>query len=185
MLCDFEVRLCVAVPVEDIKESGECPGNIVVRSLFKQLTCLKATEHCGYFLKITEVKRVDNGKLLNSSKHISFPVTFCSLNFLPKIGEVLDGIVIDVSRRGVFLKCGPMNSIYLSVQKMPKYNYVSSENPFFLCDDQSRIENEVAVRFKVFAMRWSETYRKFDVLASIEGDSLGPISLNGFDGLEL
>nr|XP_004247645.1 DNA-directed RNA polymerase V subunit 7-like [Solanum lycopersicum] len=186
MLCDFEVRLYVVVPMEDIKKSGELPGNIIIRRLFSQLTFLRATEDCGYFLKVTKVKSVGNGKLLDSSKYIMFPVTFHSLTFLPKIGEVLVGIVVEVCRHGVFLKCGPMNSIYLSVRKMPNYNYVPGENPFFICNDQSRIENEVAVRFVVYAMRWSRTLvRKFDVLASIEGDCLGPVSLNGFDGLEL
>ncbi|KAH0634209.1 DNA-directed RNA polymerase V subunit 7-like [Solanum tuberosum] len=186
MLCDFEVRLYVVVPMEDIKKSGELPGSIVIRRLFSQLTFLRATEDCGYFLKVTKVKSVGSGKLLDSSKYIMFPVTFHSRTFLPKTGEVLVGIVIEVCRHGVFLKCGPMNSIYLSVRKMPNYNYVSGENPFFICNDQSRIENEVAVRFVVYAMRWSRTLvRKFDVLASIDGDSLGPVSLNGFDGLEL
>ncbi|XP_060180012.1 DNA-directed RNA polymerase V subunit 7-like [Lycium barbarum] len=186
MLCEFEVHLYVVVPVEDLKESRELPGSIVIRRLFNQLTFLRATEDCGYFLKVTKVKSVGNGKLSDSSKYIIFPVTFYSRTFLPKTGEVLVGIVIKVCSDGVFLKCGPMNSIYLSRRKMPNYNYVSGENPFFLCDDHSRIENEVAVRFVVFAMRWSRTLvRKFDVLASIEGDCLGPISLNGLDGLEL
>ncbi|OIS98857.1 dna-directed rna polymerase v subunit 7 [Nicotiana attenuata] len=75
--------------------------------------------------------------------------------------------------------------VNLNVRKMPNHNYVSGEKPFFLCDDHARIENEVAVRFMVFAVRWNDDRRNFDVLASITGDSLGPISLNGLDGLEL
>ncbi|KAM3326684.1 hypothetical protein BC332_06901 [Capsicum chinense] len=186
MLCDVEACLFVWVPVKEIKESGEHPGSIVIKHFFNELTFICATEDYGYFLKVTKVKSVGNGKLSKYSTHLMFPVTFFCRTFLPKTGEVLVGIVIKVCMQGVFLKCGPMNSIYLGRRKMPNYNYVPGENPFFLSDDQSRIENEVAVRFVVFAVRWSTTnVRKFDLLASIEGDSLGPVSLNGFDGLEL
>ncbi|KAM3326683.1 DNA-directed RNA polymerase V subunit 7 isoform X2 [Capsicum chacoense] len=186
MLCNFEISLFVVVPLEEIKDSGKHAGSIVIRRLFNQLKNIKAAEGCGYFLKITKVKSVGRGKLSNSSKYLMFPVTFYSCTFLPRTGEVLVGIVTKVSMGGVFLKCGPMNSIYLTRRKMPNYNYVSGENPFFLSDDQSRIENEVAVRFVVFGVRWSRTrVREFNILASIDGDSLGPVSLNGFDGLEL
>ncbi|OIS98856.1 PREDICTED: DNA-directed RNA polymerase V subunit 7-like [Nicotiana attenuata] len=197
MLCDLEILFYVVVPMKDIKESGQVPGSVVIKHLLDHLACVRVTEDCGYFLRITKVKsigngkmyqeKLNNGKLMELSEYIIFPVTFCFRSFLPKTGEVLVGIVIKVVSNGVFLKCGPMKFVYLSVRKMPNYTYVSGEKPFFLCDDHSRIENEVAVRFVVFAVRWNNgaVARDFNILASIEGDCLGPISLNGLDGLEL
>nr|XP_033514949.1 DNA-directed RNA polymerase V subunit 7-like isoform X1 [Nicotiana tomentosiformis] len=197
MLCDFELLFNILVPNIDIKESGEVPGSVVIKHLLYYITRVRVTEDCGYFLRITKVKSIgngkmyqktiDSGKLTYSIKYIVFPVTFCVRSFLPKTGEVLVGIVYKVFSHGVILKCGPMQFVYLTVRKMPNYNYVSGENPFFLCDDHSRIENEVAVRFVVFAVRWNNgaVARDFNILASIEGDCLGPISLNGLDGLEL
>jgi DNA-directed RNA polymerase-4/5 subunit 7 len=72
---------------------------------------------------------------------------------------------------------------------MPNYQYTSEENPVFLNDELARIENNVLVRFSVLDVRWIEKMwdmrRDFMMLASLVGDSLGPISLCGSDELDL
>ncbi|EYU33001.1 hypothetical protein MIMGU_mgv1a016752mg [Erythranthe guttata] len=99
----------------------------------------------------------------------------------------MDGVVYRVIGGGVFIKSGPMSYVYLSDRKMPNYNYVLGENrnPRYVGVDLSRIEIGVLVRFRVLAAKWVEDkYREFRVLASIDGDGLGPVSMNGFDGVD-
>ncbi|CAH1412286.1 unnamed protein product [Lactuca virosa] len=99
--------------------------------------------------------------------------------------ETMIGIVHSVNRFGVFLKSGPMKIVYLSTRKMPNYYYVDEGEPGFLSNDMSRIEKDVVVRFVVFATRWNQRTRDIRVLASIEGESLGPVSTAGLDGFEV
>lgn len=185
MLCDAECCCQVIIPRKFLERGPVYKGLIATRLLY-QLSSVIATEKCGYFLAVTEVKSIGRGKPCESSTCIVFPVTFCCRTLIPKSDEIMTGTVHIVQRRGVFLKCGPMNQIYLSAQKMPNYQYIETESPpFFLSNDMSRIEKNVVIRFLIFAVRWKEDkYRQFKILASIEGESLGPISLAGTDGME-
>ncbi|KAI5649366.1 hypothetical protein M9H77_35371 [Catharanthus roseus] len=185
MLCDAECSCHVIIPVKFMEKGHPVLKGLVATRLLHQLSAVIATENCGYFLAVTKLKSIGRGKPCESSTCIIFPVTFCCRTLIPKNGEIMTGTVHIVQKRGVFLKCGPMNQIYLSSQKMPNYQYVETENPFFLSNDMSRIEKNGVVCFSVFAVRWKEDkYRQFKILASIEGDSLGPVSLAGTDVIE-
>ncbi|PQP94109.1 DNA-directed RNA polymerase V subunit 7-like isoform X2 [Prunus yedoensis var. nudiflora] len=107
--------------------------------------------------------------------------------FLPHKGDILEGVVHHVYRLGVFLRCGPVKYVFLSARKMPNYRYVVGEKPVFLHDDLARIEKDVVVRFEVLGVRWIERReditKEFMMLASLQGDMLGPVT--GPDGLDL
>ncbi|GAA0171130.1 hypothetical protein LIER_41087 [Lithospermum erythrorhizon] len=71
-------------------------------------------------------------------------------------------------------------------QTMPNYHFEpGGENKSFLNNDRSRIQIGVAIRFVILAARWAETEGEYGVLASLVGDSLGPIALAGNDGLDI
>ncbi|CAK9148321.1 unnamed protein product [Ilex paraguariensis] len=189
MLCEVECCYPVVIPAKSLDRSGLVPQSTIVTCLLKQLLNCKAAEECGYFLAVTNLKSIDNGKFNDSDKYLLFLVTFCCRTFLPVNGEVMLGVVQSIHRRGVFLKCGPMKYVYLSARKMPNYYYVDGKNPYFISDDLSRIENDVVIRFMVFGVRWTtknqQVEREFMILATLEGDRLGPISLPGSDELGL
>ncbi|GMH29233.1 hypothetical protein Nepgr_031076 [Nepenthes gracilis] len=125
----------------------------------------------------------------NSWKGIPFTVACTCRTFMPCPGEIMNGVVYRVHSLGVFLRCGPVGLIYLAARKMADYRYHPLKNPVFLNPGLSRIEVGVVVRFAVFAVRWVEQRedhsREFMVLASLEGDCLGPVSLTGTDELDL
>lgn len=188
MLCDVECLFHAVVPAKDLDSNGSVHQSLIITRLLKQLSNVKVTEDLGYFLAVTELKSIGNAKFDDSSKYILFPVTFVCRTFLPVNGEIMLGVVRKVHSSGVFLKCGPMNYVYLSSQKMPNYYYVpNGKNPFFSSDNLSRIEKDVVVRFRVFALRWTsrKNEREIMILATLEGDCLGPISLAGSDEMEL
>ncbi|THF98203.1 hypothetical protein TEA_016566 [Camellia sinensis var. sinensis] len=90
-------------------------------------------------------------------------------------GEILEGVVHKILKHGVLLRCGPVENIYLSNQKMCDYQYVPGENPIFMNDKMSRIEKEVAVRFIVIGTKYIEAEKDFQAVVSLEGDFLRPI----------
>ncbi|KAK3009181.1 hypothetical protein RJ639_013521 [Escallonia herrerae] len=178
-----------SIPARNLDKNGMVAPSLIVTCLLKHMLHWKAMERYGYFLAVTKLKSIGDGEFQELSRLVLFPVAFNCRTFLPVDGEVMLGVVYKIRRPGAFLKCGPMNFIYLSAQKMPDYHYVDGEKPHFLDDNLSRIEDGVVIRFVVFCKRWGNKVRdigrEFMVLASLEGDSLGPMSLPGTDGLEL
>nr|XP_043629877.1 DNA-directed RNA polymerase IV subunit 7-like isoform X2 [Erigeron canadensis] len=184
MFREVECLSHVVIHSKDLNTKGVCPTSSVVTNLLKQLTNLKAYEEFGYVLGVTKLKAIGNARKIGSTKYM-FLVAFNCRTLLPMKGEVMIGIVHSISRYGVFLKSGPMKIVYLSIRKMPNYSYVDEGKPMFLCNDMSRIEKGVVVRFVVLATRWSQRTRDHNVLASIDGDSLGPVATAGLDGFDL
>uniref|UniRef100_A0A803LW19 DNA-directed RNA polymerase subunit n=1 Tax=Chenopodium quinoa TaxID=63459 RepID=A0A803LW19_CHEQI len=68
-------------------------------------------------------------------------------------GEVLEGTVHKVLRNGVFLRSGPIETMFFSARKMPGYQHVPGEIPMFIREKQSKIEKDVVVRFCVIGTK--------------------------------
>jgi len=185
MIREVECIQHVVIPTKDIDPNGKVPTSSVVTNLLKRLTTYKAVEDVGYFIGVTKLKTICKGKSNDSTENTEFLVAFNCRTLLPMKGEIMIGIVHMTTRFGVFLKSGPMELVYLSTQKMPDYYYVDEGNRLFLSNDLSRIEEGVVVRFMVLATRWRQMTRDICVLASIEGDSLGPVATAGLDGFDL
>ncbi|KAL8263559.1 hypothetical protein R6Q59_021689 [Mikania micrantha] len=185
MLREVECIQQVVIPTKDIDTDGMVPTSLVVTNLLKRLAAYRALEGVGYFVGVTKLKTICKGKSNDSTKYTEFLVAFTCRTLLPIKGEVMIGIVHMITRFGVFLKSGPMELVYLSTQKMPNYYLVDEGKLLFLSNDLSRIEEGVVIRFMVLATRWSQRTRDINVLASIEGDSLGPVATAGLDGFDL
>ncbi|GAA0175072.1 hypothetical protein LIER_28325 [Lithospermum erythrorhizon] len=75
---------------------------------------------------------------------------------------------------------------FKSLSELNKPNLSPEEEyQVLLNNDRSRIQIGVAIRFVILAARWAETEGEYGVLASLVGDSLGPIALAGNDGLDI
>ncbi|KAF7837529.1 DNA-directed RNA polymerase V subunit 7-like [Senna tora] len=161
-------------------ESLEAEGLMLQRSIIIRLlddfAVKKATKDLGYYLAVTTLERIGEGKVRQHTGDVLFPVVFSALTFKIYRGEVLEGVVHKVLKHGVFLRCGPLESLYLSNLKMPDYHYVPGENPYFMNDKNSKIGKDVVVRFVVIGTKWLEADREFQALVSLEGDYLGPVS---------
>ncbi|CAI9118292.1 OLC1v1019842C1 [Oldenlandia corymbosa var. corymbosa] len=187
MLLHIKFEMTVVFNVKSLEKVRIVPKSLIAARLLHHLSYIRAEEKHGYILAVTKVVKMGRGRKEPSSQYIHFPVTFWCRTFLPKDGDIMIGTVYFVTTSGVFLKCGPMSHLYLSARKMPNYSYVDGEKPHFLSNDHSRIEKDIVVRLKVFAVRWvrSDSCKQFHILATIDESSLGPIQTAGCDGMDL
>ncbi|KAI4317957.1 hypothetical protein L6164_025777 [Bauhinia variegata] len=150
----------------------------VMTRLLTDLSREKASEEDGYFLAFTRLNRITE-LVVRESETTFFSVAFNCRTFKPTSGEILEGVVYCTFSRGVFLRCGPTKYAFLSHRKMPNYQLIDGENPVFQRDELAKIEMDTVVRFSVLSVKWVEQrkdiQREFLMLASIDGDSLGPI----------
>ncbi|KAK1362488.1 DNA-directed RNA polymerase II subunit [Heracleum sosnowskyi] len=190
MLEEVEYSINVVVRLTELDENKQVSQNLIVTRLLKQMMNVKSTEEIGYFLAVTELKRIGTGTVLDSLDYVLFPVSVQCRTFLPVNGEIMHGVVYKVNVIGVFMRRGPMRFIFLPAQKMPGYSYVhDDQNPCFVSTDGSRIGLDVVVSFRVYGTRWVHrnryAEREYTLIASLEGNCLGPMALSGHDCLDL
>ena len=166
----------VIIPAENLDAKGLMLQRSIVVRLLDDFAKKRATKDLGYYLAVSTLESIGEGKVRQHTGDVLFPVVFSGITFKIFRGEILDGIVHKVLKHGVLLRCGPIENIYLSCMKMPDYRYVPGENPVFLNDKTSKIEKDVVVRFVVLGTKWLEAEREFQALVSLEGDYLGPVS---------
>ncbi|KDP35754.1 hypothetical protein JCGZ_10526 [Jatropha curcas] len=166
----------VIIPAENLDAKGLMLQRSIIIRLLEDFAIKKATKDLGYYLAVTTLEKIGEGKVRQHSGDVLFPVVFNGITFKIFRGEILEGVVHKVLKHGVFLRCGPIEHIYLSCMKMPDYHYVPGENPVFLNEKTSKIEKETVVRFIVLGTKWLEAEREFRALVSLEGDYLGPVS---------
>lgn len=180
MFAEVELVRNVTVRAQREKLEGSNFKRFIMECLLKNLLKEKATQDNGYYVTVTSLKSIGKGEVNNVSKCVSFPVTFICRTFMPFTGEILNGVVYQVFRRGVLLHCGPSNYVFLSGRKMPTYHYVCGRGvkPAFASSEFATIRRDSVVRFLVLALRWIPKRgcikKEFVMLASLEGHySLG------------
>ncbi|KAM7485242.1 hypothetical protein LguiA_001251 [Lonicera macranthoides] len=166
----------VIIPAENLDVKGLALQKSIIIRLMDAFSSKKATKDLGYFLALTTLDNIGEGRVRQSTGDVLFPVTFNCLTFKIFKGEILEGTVHKILKHGVFLRCGPVENIYLSKLKMPDYNFVPGENPIFMNDKMSKIEKDVVVRFIVIGVKYMEAEREYQAVVSLEGDFLGPVA---------
>lgn len=166
----------VIIPAEHLDVKGLMLQRSIIVRLLEDFASKKATKDLGYLLAVTTLENIGEGKVRQHTGDVLFPVVFSGITFKIFRGEILEGVVHKVLKHGVFMRCGPIEHIYLSYMKMPDYRYVPGENPVFLNEKMSKIEKDAVVRFIVIGTKWLEAEREFQALVSLEGDYLGPVS---------
>ncbi|OWM87850.1 DNA-directed RNA polymerase V subunit 7-like [Punica granatum] len=176
MFLNVQLPWNVIIPAENLDAKGLMLQRSIIIRLLDEFASKKATKELGYYFALTTLDSIGEGKVRQHTGDILFPVVFHGITFNLFRGEIIEGVVHKVLKHGVFLRCGPMEHIYLSSTKMPDYRYVPGENPVFLNEKLSKIGKDVVVRVIVLATMWLEVEREFRALVSLEGDFLGPVS---------
>ncbi|KAG2315131.1 hypothetical protein Bca4012_065924 [Brassica carinata] len=176
MFLKVELPWNVMIPAESMDAKGLMLKRTILIQLLEAFASKRATKELGYYLTVTSLDKIGEGKIREHTGEVMFPVVFSGMTFKIFKGEILEGVVHKVLKHGVFMRCGPVENVYLSHMKMPDYKYLPGENPIFMNEKMSRIQVDTLVRFVVIGTKWMEVEKEFQALASLEGDYLGPIS---------
>lgn len=164
----------VIIPAENLAPDGLSLQKAIIIRLLDDFAAKKAMRDLGYFLAVTTLERIGEGKIRQHTGDVLFPVEFSCITFKMFKGEILEGVVHRILKHGIFLKCGPVDKIYLSHQKMPDYEYVPGENPTFR-SNASIIDKDVVLRFRVIGEKYVEAEGEFQAVVGLDGDNLGPL----------
>uniref|UniRef100_A0A7N0V2Q0 DNA-directed RNA polymerase subunit n=2 Tax=Kalanchoe fedtschenkoi TaxID=63787 RepID=A0A7N0V2Q0_KALFE len=175
MFLKVQLHWNVIIPPDNLDAKGLMLQRSIIVRLLEEFANKKATKDLGYFTALTTLEKIGEGKVRQNSGDVLFPVDFTCITFKLFRGEIIQGEVDKILKHGVIVKCGPVESCYLSHQKMSGYQYVPGENPVFMSDKLAKIDKGVSLRVMVLGTKWMEAERKFMALVSIDGDFLGPV----------
>ncbi|XP_024961312.1 DNA-directed RNA polymerase V subunit 7-like [Cynara cardunculus var. scolymus] len=166
----------VVIPARNLDLNGLMLQKAILVRLLDTFAAKKATKDLGYLVAITTLDKIGEGKVREHSGDVLFPVEFTCLSFKVFRGEVIEGVVHKILKHGIFMRCGPIEYLYLSNKKMSDYQYHSLENPCFLNEQTgSRIVKDASVRCIVIGVKYMEAQKEFQAVVGLEGDYLGPI----------
>ncbi|KAM0936641.1 putative DNA-directed RNA polymerase [Dioscorea sansibarensis] len=172
---EVEMPWNVLIAPDKLDAKGLLLRKAIIIRLLEDIANRKASKEHGYYVAVTALKKIGEGKVRDMTGEVLFPVTFTCITQKPSKGEVLVGTVDKILKQGIFLKSGPLESIFLSEKTMKDYQYSAGDNPMFLNDKHSKLEKDTLVRFKIFGIKWIESDRHFQILATLAGDYLGPL----------
>lgn len=75
----------------------------------------------GYVIRVFDVKVDPIGKIVHGDAGVYYKAEFSILTFYPKVGEILEGEVVEITDFGAFVKLGPADALLHISQIMDDY----------------------------------------------------------------
>ena len=98
----------IRVPPEFLGEKKE---ESVAKALQQKYENKIIKELGGTVVAITDVKQVSAGKIVVEDPGVHYKATFEAMVFVPKIHEVIEGQVVDITNFGIFVRFGPIDGL--------------------------------------------------------------------------
>uniref|UniRef100_UPI00358F8B9F DNA-directed RNA polymerase II subunit RPB7 isoform X2 n=1 Tax=Myxine glutinosa TaxID=7769 RepID=UPI00358F8B9F len=149
--------------------------NTVKQKLFTEVegTC---TGKYGFVIAVTTIDNIGAGTIQQGRGFVLYPVKYRAIVFRPFKGEVVDAVVTQVNKVGLFTEIGPM-SCFISRHSIPsEMEFDPNSNPpcYKTGDEDIVIQQDDEIRLKIVGTRVD----KNDIFAigSLMDDFLGLVS---------
>lgn len=110
--------------------SGEL-NEIIINQLSKEYEGM-IDKNIGLILTVTELLEHDIGEIIPGDPNVFFKVKFSVITYLPKLHEIVNGVVTQATDFGAFLKIGPVEGLCHVSQVMDDFNSYNGELPGFM-----------------------------------------------------
>ncbi|XP_036273184.1 DNA-directed RNA polymerase II subunit RPB7 isoform X1 [Pipistrellus kuhlii] len=152
---------------------GTCTGKWFWR-LF-HIMCLSLCRY-GFVIAVTTIDNIGAGVIQPGRGFVLYPVKYKAIVFRPFKGEVVDAVVTQVNKVGLFTEIGPM-SCFISRHSIPsEMEFDPNSNPpcYKTMDEDIVIQQDDEIRLKIVGTRVD----KNDIFAigSLMDDYLGLVS---------
>ena len=107
----------------------------------------------GYIIRVFDVKVDPVGKLMHGDGGTYHKAEFSMLTFYPKVGEILEGEVVEITDFGAFVKIGPADALLHISQIMDDYLSTDMRQGIILGSNSKRtLKVGSRVRVKITAV---------------------------------
>lgn len=154
-------------------------GDQLVETVKQKLFCDvegTCTGKYGFVIAITSIDSIGDGMIESSTGFATYQLKFKAIVFRPFKNEVLDGVVEQVNKVGIFVKTGPL-SCFISRHSIPNdmaFDSVQGSGCYKTADDSLTIQAETHIRYKVVGTRVDAS--DIFAIATLMDDYLGPLN---------
>jgi len=125
----------------------------------------------GWIVMVVTIANIGEGTVMEGTSYTLFPIIFEAIVFRPYVKEVLDAIVMSVTKDGVLVEAGPM-LLWISKMKIPSnYQYDDTDEACWISDgtngDERKIFKSSSVRVSVYGIR-EEVNNMFGIGAIVD-----------------
>jgi len=132
------------------------------------------TGQFGYVVCVFDINTITEA-LVNDDGTVSFRIQFSAIVCRPFRGQVVDAVVTQVTKLGIFAEFGPINA-FISKHQMPgdmEFQENSVPQKYLSRDTKVSLKKDDEVRLKVIGM--SVNAQQLCVVGSLKEDFLGPL----------
>ncbi|XP_063680954.1 DNA-directed RNA polymerase II subunit RPB7-like isoform X2 [Bolinopsis microptera] len=147
--------------------------DIVKKKLFTEVEG-SCTGEYGFVVAVTTIDHIGNGVVDQGQGSVNFPVKYKAIVFRPFKGEVVDAIVREVNKVGIFCEVGPL-TCFISRHSIPADMVFNPDMECYQNQDEGIVvQKEDEIRLKIIGTRVDAN----DIFAvgSLMDDFLGLIS---------
>ncbi|KAF8468105.1 RNA polymerase Rpb7 [Russula ochroleuca] len=127
----------------------------------------------GFIIAVVSISDIGKGMVLSGNGQAEFVTRYRAIVFKPFKGEVVDGVVHNVTRMGIFAEVGPLNCFVSQQLLHPDLKFDPSSNPPSYTSQDQVIENNTKIRIKIIGTRVDAT--EIFAIGTIKEDHLGVI----------
>lgn len=130
----------------------------------------------GFVIAVTTIDNIGAGIIQPGQGYVVYPVKYKAIVFRPFKGQVLDAVVTQVNKVGLFTEIGPL-SCFISRHSIPsdmQFDPNSTPHCYKTADEDVVIQQDDEIRIKIVGLRVDAT----DIFAigTLMDDFLGLVS---------
>lgn len=154
-------------------------GDQLVETVKQKLFCDvegTCTGKYGFVIAITSIDSIGDGMIESSTGFATYQLKFKAIVFRPFKNEVLDGVVEQVNKVGIFVKTGPL-SCFISRHSIPSdmtFDSALGSGCYKTDDNSLTIQAGTHIRYKVVGTRVDAS--DIFAIATLMDDYLGPLN---------
>jgi DNA-directed RNA polymerase subunit E' len=125
-------------------------------------------DELGYLIAVTDVNVSPVGKIIPGDAATHHKVTFSLLTFLPKVQEIIEGEVVEVTDFGAFIRIGPADALLHVSQIMDDFIVYDEKQGVFMGKESKRkvsIGDKMRVRITATSIGRGAGFGKIGVTA--------------------
>jgi len=135
-----------------------------IRESLKEQVEGKLNPDIGVFLTVTKIIETGEGEILPNDPAIHYPATYEVLVFEPEDQEIIDGIVIDITEFGAFVRIGPMDGlVHISQIMDERISYDSKHSSFMGRRTKKKLQEEDIVRVRIVGVSLGKARTKISL----------------------
>ncbi|KAL8275045.1 hypothetical protein Esti_001101 [Eimeria stiedai] len=144
-----------------------------IEALLRQQVEGKCLQSVGYVVCVIRVLQNMPGRIQDSTGFVVVAAKYQAIVFKPFKEEVLDAVVTDVNKLGLFAQCGPLK-VFVSRASLPSsYTFQEEEAVPSFSDGSVALRTGGEIRLKLLGVRFDAS--QIFAVATINADYLGPI----------